>query len=351
MTIQELKSLVKSNFVPTAGIQFADAQKATINALTEFYGLTDLSPREIKANKAYIMALIEEVIDEILPEKLADRVGDFAEIKQYARDAEVVFHVKGVGKRRAYLTIKKGARGGLYQAARLDDFQLTLPTWTETVAVFVTLEEILLGKYTLVELMNNILDGFTERLYVQVVEALQAAVVPAANRGSAGGVDNEVLDDIIRVVSAYGRPMIMGFHEVVQKLNNVPGFLPANAYPNVPMADLDEIRGRGYVGIYKGAPIVLLPNYVVNEFTNADWLLNEGMLFVLPAGERPVKVAMKGDLHLQEVAHPSGSAEFNAHKLIGVGLLLQNNIGLYVDTDAREKYAPAAGLPDWVPSS
>jgi hypothetical protein len=348
MTIKELKALVKSNFVATPGINFADAQSATINALTEFYGLEDLSPREIKANKTYIMALIEEVIDEILPEKLADRVGDFAEIKQYARDAEVVFHVKGVGKRRAYLSIKKGARGGLYQAARLDDFQLTLPTWTETVGVFVTLEEILLGRYSLVELMNNILDGFTERLYVQVVEALQAAVVPAANRGSAAGIDNETLDDIIRVVSAYGRPMIMGFHEVVQKLNNVPGFLPANAFPNVPVQDLDEIRGRGYVGIYKGAPIVLLPNYVVNEFTNADWLLNEGMLFILPAGERPVKVAMKGELHLQEVLHPTGSAEWNAHKILGVGLLLQNNIGLYVDTDAREKYAPAAGLPSWV---
>jgi len=339
MTIKELKALVKSNFVATPGVNFSDAQSATINALTEFYGLQDLSPREIKANKTYIMALIEEVIDEILPEKLADRVGDFAEIKQYARDAEVVFHVKGVGKRRAYLSIKKGARGGLYQAARLDDYQLTLPTWTETVGVFVTLEEILLGRYSLVELMNN---------YVQVVEALQAAVVPAANRGSAAGISNTVLDDIIRVVSAYGTPMIMGFHEVVRKLNNVAGFLPANSYPNVPAADLDEIRGRGYVGIYKGAPIVLLPNYVVNEFTNADWLLNEGMLFVLPAGERPVKVAMKGDLHLQEVLHPTGSAEWNAHKILGVGLLLQNNIGLYVDTDAREKYAPAAGLPSWV---
>lgn len=348
MTIQELKTLVKSNFVATPGVNFLDAQSATINALTEFYGLEDMSPREIKANKTYIMALLEEVIDEILPQKLVDRVGDFAEIKQYARDAEVVFHVKGVGKRRAYLTIKKGARGGLYQAARLDDFQLTLPTWTETVGVFVTLEEILLGKYSLVELMNNILDGFTERLYVQVIEALQAAVVPVANRGSAAGIDNQILDDIIRVVAAYGTPMIMGFSEVVRKLNNVPGFLPANSTPNVPIQDLDEIRGRGYVGIYKGAPIVLLPNYVVNEFTNAEWLLNEGMLFVLPAGERPVKVAMKGDLHLQEVLHPTGSSEFNAHKIIGVGLLLQNNIGLYVDTDAREKYAPAAGSPSWV---
>ena len=348
MNIKELRSLIKSNFVPTPGVNFADTQKATINALVEFYGLQNLEPREIKANKALIMALIEEVIDEVLPQKLTDRIGDFAEVKQYARDAEVVFHIKGVGKRRAYLTIKKGARGGLYQAARLDDIQMTLPTWVETVGVFVTLEEILLGRYTLVELMNNILDGFIERLYIQVVEALQATEVPEANRGSAAGIDTQNLDDIIRVVSAYGSPMIIGFHEVVQKLHNVGGYVPANSYPNVPQADLDDIRSRGYVGIYKGTPIVLLPNYIVNERTNDAWLLNEGMLFILPAGERPVKVAMKGDLHIEEVAHPSGSKEWNAHKLIGVGLLLKNNIGLYVDTDAREKYAPEAGIPNWV---
>lgn len=332
MTANELKALIKSNFVKVDGLNFKDTHTATINALTEFYGLKDLTPREIKQNKAYIMALIEEVIDEVLPEQLIDRVGDFAEVNTYARDAEVVFHVKGTGKRRAYLTIKKGARGGLYQAARLDDYQLTLPTWTETVAVFVTLEEILLGKYTLTELMNNILDGFTERLYVQVIEALQAAYdnVPAANKANANNIDTAALDDIIRVIAAYGRPMIMGFHNVIEKLNNTIG-TTTNFQPNIPAADLDEIRGQGFVSIYKGTPVVKLPNYIVNEKTNAEWLLDESKLFILPSGERPVKVALKGDLHMQEVVHPTGSTEWNSHKMLGVGILLNNNIGVYKD--------------------
>jgi hypothetical protein len=279
------------------------------------------------------MALIEEVIDEILPQKLIDRVGDFADVKQFARDAEVVYHVKGVGKRRAYLTIKKGARGGLYQAARLDDYQLTLPTWTETVGVFVTLEEILLGKYTMTELMNNILDGFVERLYVQVIGALRAAEgnVPAANKASASGFVAAEMDKVIRTVSAYGTPMIMGFHTAVDKILTVAGTI-SNLQPNISTQDLDEIRGRGYVSIYKGVPVVKLPNYIVNEKTNAEFLINENMIFVLPANEKPVKVALKGDLHLQEVEHPTGSVEWNAHKMLGVGVLLNNNIGIYKDT-------------------
>jgi hypothetical protein len=333
MTFQELKTLLKSNFVPTPGVNFADAQKATVNAISEFYGLDNLNSKEIKKNKNLVMALIEEVIDEILPQKLIDRVGDFADVKQFARDAEVVYHVKGVGKRRGYLSIKKGARGGLYQAARLDDYQLTLPTWTETVGVFVTLEEILLGKYTMTELMNNILDGFVERLYVQVINALRAAEgnVPAANKASASGFVAAEMDKVIRTVSAYGTPMIMGFHTAVDKILTVAGTI-SNLQPNISTQDLDEIRGRGYVSIYKGVPVVKLPNYIVNEKTNAEYLINENMIFVLPANEKPVKVALKGDLHLQEVEHPTGSVEWNAHKMLGVGVLLNNNIGIYKDT-------------------
>lgn len=334
MTNTELRVLLKSNFSidPNNFAELADKKEATRKALIEFYGLKDLTHREIKRNKAHIMALIEEVIDQILPEQLQSRVSEFAEVKQYARDEEVVFNIKGLGKRRAYLTIKKGARGGLYQAARLDHKQMALPTWVETVGVFVTLEEILLGKYSLQELMSNILDGFVERMYKLVIEALQAAyaTVPAANKGTGAGFVNATVDPIIRVIATYGSPLIMGFHSVVSKINN-SGFI-ASATPNTPVSDLDELKNTGYIGKYKGTPIVVLPNYIISE-DNATWMLAEDKLFILPAGEKPVKVALKGDLTIIDERHPSGSEEWNAHKILGVGILLYNNIGIYDDSD------------------
>ena len=80
------------------------------------------------------------------------------------------------------------------------------------------------------------------------------------------------------------------------KINN-SGFI-SGSYPNVPGTDLDELKDNGYIGKYKGTPIIKLPNYIVDETTNAEWLLDESKLFVLPAGEKPVKVALKGDLHI-----------------------------------------------------
>lgn len=329
--LKDLRQLIKSNFQPEAGVNFSDVQSATRNAIIEHFNLGNLTPREIKMNRELIMALIEESIDEVLPAKLETRVGDFAEVKDFARDAEVIFKISNKGKRRAYLTIKKGQRGGMYQAARLDDIQMDLPTWTETVGVFVTLEEILLGRYSLVELMNNILDGFVERLYVQVIEALQAAatLAPDANIGAGSGIDQSQLDGVIRVIASYGSPVIMGFHTVISKITNALAY--GSYSPNILGSDLEEIKNKGYVGMYKGTPIVRLPNYIINENTNADWMLDESYLFVLPAGVKPVKVALKGDLHIQEVTHPTGSMEQNAHKMLGVGILMYNNIGIYED--------------------
>jgi hypothetical protein len=43
---------------------------------------------------------------------------------------------------------------------------------------------------------------------------------------------------------------------------------------------------------------------------------------------------MKGDLHIEEVKHPSGSVEQSAHRMLGVGLYLTNNICVYTDEQA-----------------
>lgn len=334
--MKELRTLINANFDKNSELNFNDVESATRNAIINEFGLEDLSPRQIKQHRNTIMALIEEAIDAALPKALENRIGDFAEVKSFARDEEVVFKLKNRGKRRAWLTIKKGARGGLYQAARLDSDNFQLETWTETVAVFITLEEYLLGKYSLVDLMDNILDGFVERLYVQVIEALQAVVgdVPGANKANANNIDKAKLNEIIAVVAQYGSPVIVGFRSVISKIDNVTPY--TSAYPSVSVKDVEDYRSKGYVSEYLGTPIVLLPNYITDENTNASWLLNEEYLFILPAGVKPVKVALRGDLHIQDVAHPSGSFEQHAHKMIGVGIAIKNNIGLYKDDKINE---------------
>ena len=329
MERNELKVLLKGALTQNPDVNFADREEAAVSALLEYHGLTrESSYRQLKKVG---FEVIEEVIDEILPKMVEDVMGQFATVKSFGRNEEVVYKVKGLGKRRALLSIVPGARAGIYKARRLDGKVLSIKTRTITAGVFVQLEEILLGTASLGELMNNILDGVQYQIFKDIVSALRTikGQAPAANVQSAEGLDTDLVDGIIRVVSAYGRPIIICFHNLAVKFNNLVGV--PGATPNFPSQDLDEIRNQGYVTVYKGTPVVNIPNYLLDE-DNASWMFSEADAFILPVDEKPVIVAFQGDGYIQENAHALGGAEQNYHKMMGTAILAYNNLGIYTDT-------------------
>ena len=335
MTRNELIATFKGALRPDyTKFSLSEANEAVIKGIVETYGLQDLNPRDIRARQNEVFALIEEAVEELLPKAIDDIVGGFVETKTFDRDAEPVFKIEKVGKSRARMSITEGARGGIYKARRLDNKSFEVDVKVETVGAYVTLEEILLGKVSLAELMSNIATGFVERVYVNAVKALRTAksLAPAANckEVTTGSFSEADMDALIRIASAYGTPVIMGFRSAITKINNGTGW---SQMPNISANDAEDVRSRGFVNMYKGVPVIELPNYLVDE-TNSEFVFNEGDIFILPTDAKPIKVAMKGDLHIEEVKHPSGSMEQSAHRLMGVGLYLANNICVYTDSKA-----------------
>lgn len=332
-TRNELKTAFKAALMPKDPSKFsnADANEAAINAILETYELTNASAREIRARQAEVFAIMEEVIEEILPAQITNIVGGFVETKTFARDAKPIFEIKGLGKRRARLGILEGARGGIYKARRLDNKSMEVSTKVWTVSVYVTLEDIILGTYTLAELMANIVEGFTEKIYIESVRALRTAksVAPGANYGEGNGFDGAEVDRLISIAKQYGDAVIMGFRPAIAKINNGTGW---DTNPNISVDDMNDVRNAGFVTKYHGVPVVELPNYLMDN-NNAEWVFKAGDLFILPVASRPVKVAMVGDLRIVEDPHPSGSVEQNAHRIMGLGLMLANDVCIYTDLD------------------
>ena len=60
--------------------------------------------------------------------------------------------------------------------------------------------------------------------------------------------------------------MIMGFKQAIAKLNNLVGWSRATL---IFLHNLDDYRNKGFVGVYKGTPVVELQNYITDESTNA----------------------------------------------------------------------------------
>lgn len=342
------------NNQPSASFSAEDVNAAAISAIMTECGLNEnSSAREIRdaSNKAF--SLIEEAVDVIMPKKLDSIVGQFAEVRTFARDAEVVFDIEKVGKSRAKLTIAKGARGGIYRAARLDNKYFSPAVSVETVSVYVTLEELILGTASLADLFNNILEGFEEILYKEIFNAL-AIGTPAANAygrivdnaTSGSGNHNydanrnilttkatlaEALDMVLPYVKAYGVPTIFGsYKQLVNICNPLANTVYAAGYPN--NEDSREIREYGFVQVYKGTKVVELPNYLVDE-SNTTWFYDDAYVFVIPSGAKPVKVALKGDLYIKRNEQATGSEKWEAHKLIGVGLAMANNYAVIKVTD------------------
>ena len=318
----------------SANFSAEETDKAAVNALLKEIGIDENSTgREIRAKEDLAFALIEEAVDEILPKKLEGVLQEFAEVRQFARDAEVLFNIEKIGKNRAKLTISKGARGGIYRAAKLDRKYFSVDTTIQTVAVSVTLEEIILGTLSLAELYSNILEGFEEIVYKEVFNAL-ASAKPVAGYDRIGHDSpttvkaslGSAIDKVMPYVKQYGIPTIFGSYQALANLSN-----PASEW-HPEMNDSAERRQYGFVQLYKGAKVVELPNYLVDN-KNEKWFYDPKFVFVLPSGVKPVKVALKGDLTLIRNNTAVGSEKWEAHKLIGVGLAMANNFAVIEVTD------------------
>ena len=318
----------------SANFSAEETDKAAVNALLKEIGIDENSTgREIRAKEDLAFALIEEAVDEILPKKLEGVLQEFAEVRQFARDAEVLFNIEKIGKNRAKLTISKGARGDIYRAAKLDRKYFSVDTTIQTVAVSVTLEEIILGTLSLAELYSNILEGFEEIVYKEVFNALASAKpvagydrighdAPTTVKASLGAA----IDKVMPYVKQYGIPTIFGSYQALTNLSN-----PASEW-HPEMNDSAERRQYGFVQLYKGAKVVELPNYLVDN-KNEKWFYDPKFVFVLPSGVKPVKVALKGDLTLIRNNTAVGSEKWEAHKLIGVGVAMANNFAVIEVTD------------------
>lgn len=325
--------------LPVQNFSAEDVNTAAINAIMKECGLDEnSSARDFRAVETKAFALIEERVDEILPAKLQDVLGGYAEVRTFPRDAEVVFDIEKIGKNRAKLTISKGARGGIYRAAKLDSKYFSPVTHVETVAVFVTLEELLLGKMSLAELFSNILEGFQEIVYKETFNALASgtAVVGYGRIGEENGALTTVkadlaksIDKVMPYVRQYGIATIFGSYAALSAIYN-PLAAPVAGYPN--NQDSMDVREHGFVQVYKGVRCVELPNYLIDN-SNKEWFYDPSFVFVIPSGAKPVKIALKGEMFIKKNEQAVGSEKWEAHKLIGVGLAMANNYAVIQVTD------------------
>lgn len=305
------------------------AMEATLRAeLNEIAGSYSL----YRENKNLVFALIEEVMDDILPVRVLERYGDFAEVKTFAQGDKPVF-TRRLGHMRAKQFITRVGLAGVYEVFKLGGTSFEVETSAIGGAAQIGFEEFLDGRADFAEVTNIVMEGMDDIIYREIARALMSSVgqLPEANKVAVAGFDEKSLDRLITVASAYGTPTIYCTREFAVQM------VPAEGWISERMRD--EMWAVGYLANYKGCRVIILPQSFEDE-TNAKKVIDPGYVWVIPAGagnDKPVKVAFEGTTHVRERENEDWSRDIQVYRKVGVGVMMTNNLCSYIDTALQGK--------------
>ena len=336
---QTIKELMKHASHKTAPTDFsvADVEGVLREEIRKLVGNYNLFQR----NKLDLFELIQESIDDVLPNKVAAAMGAFAEVQQFAQGVKPVFKTR-LGKQRAKQFITRATPAGTYESFRLDSGSFEVGMDSYGGGVHVDFERYLDGLDNLMDLYEIVIEGLSEKVYELVQNLLLASynsTRPAANKKAASYFDTDLMIELTQTVAAYGSPVIFCAPQFAATMHNGMTYLVDKADGTqgvylVPDADVIERRTTGYIGVFHGTPVVVLPQSFTDE-TNSKFVINPRVAYVIPAGkERIVKVAFEGQTIVDEFKNKGDrSMEIMVYKKMGAAIVTPLNYwGIYENT-------------------
>ena len=344
MTLKELARHAAHRTAPTefsvasVDAAFADEMKKLTSSINEFM-----------RNKYDIFAIIIENADEIVPAKVMDAMNQFAEVITLKQGETKMFKRGGLGRNRAKKFLTQAGLSGVYESFRLDTETFTVNMKAIGGAVSIDFERMLDGAETLAEFMNVLTEAQVDGIYGEVQKALMAAEQNMGNTNKAiGDYSAAELQRLINVVKTYGGgATIFASPEFVAGMGPdaiVPGTTAYQAVYNP--KDIEDIAAYGRVKMFRGCPVVELPQSFVDE-KNEQVMIHPQYAYILPTGkEKVVKVLMEGQTQIWDYVNADQSIEVNTYRKIGVGVLTFHNWAIYQNTgiSAANWYDSSIGL-------
>ena len=291
-----------------------------------------------RQNKDLIFSLIEETLTDILPKKVEEAYGMFAEVKTFKQGDKPIFRRKIGAKQRAKQFITRVGLSGVYEVFKLGGVE-SFEVHTSAIggAAMIELEEFLDGRVDFAEVTAIVMDGMDELVYREVGAALKGSLnqLPAANVVQSPGFDEAEFDRLIGIAASYGDPTIYCTYEFAVRM------LPQEAWRYTERMK-EELWNNGYFANYKGRKVIILPQGFLDE-TNTTKTVDPGYCWIIPSGgdSKPVKIAFEGETLVKEWENRDWSREIQVYKKVGVVALMTNNICAYVDTSL------AGNMTEW----
>ena len=339
MTLKEFRDIALHAAKGTAPETFSvnDVNAAFVDGLKELAGTYN----QFMKNRYDIYDIIIESIDEVMPANVMSAIGAFAEVQQVAQGEKAMFRRKK-GAQRAKKFLTQVGLSGVYETFRLDADTFEISAHAVGGGATIDFERMLDGAESLAEVVDIVTEGLTNAVFVEVQKALIAAlqVMPATNK-IAGSWSADNMVKLLNVVRAYGNPDIFAPPEFIAAMGPdaiVPTIASAAQGVYSPK-DIEAIHDYGFVQVFRGAPIVKMPQSFVDE-TNTETYVDPRLAYIFPAGqEKVVKVVLEGQTQIRDHENKDNSMEVFAWKKMGCAILTHHNWAMYQNTGIEDTRA------------
>ena len=319
------KATAKASLNPSTAFSFGE-KKLTFEALNETFRkeMNNLASTyaQYRENKNLIFNLIEIGLDEVLPAKVIQNYGQFADVKTYAQGDKPVFRVRisEASKKRAKTFVTRVGLAGRYEVFKLDGYTLEVPTAAYGGAASIGFEEFLDGHITMSDVYDLVLEGLDEAVYREIAKALVAMAndtnFNSRNKVSATSFNEAEFDRLLATADAYGQSTIYCTFEFAATMK------PASGMWSDGMKE--EVWNNGYFTTYKRHRVIVLPQSF-EDADNATKVLDPRFAYIIPTGaEKPVKVAFEGQTAVREHENADWSREIHTYKKFGVAVFNVN---------------------------
>ena len=288
--------------------------------------------RTYKINQNTIFALIEQTIDDVLPNRAMEQYGQFAEIKTFAQGDKPIFTQKitQASRNRAKQFIGKVGLAGLYEVFKLDGRSYEVTTNAIGGAAQIGFEEFLDGRVDFAEVLNIVMAGLDECIYMEIEKQLIGAAqnVQTANVNNVTtqtGFNEKEMDRLLSISDSYG-----GRATIYCTFEFAATMIPSDNRWSNEMKN--TMWNNGYLGAYKGHQVIVLPQSFEDE-TNSKKVIDPSYAWIIPTGaEKPVKIAFEGGTIVDEYTNYDRSKEVQIYKKVGVRAIFSNDICVYKNT-------------------
>ena len=292
--------------------------------------------RDYKINQNTIFALIEQTIDEILPARVMEQYGMFAEVKTFAQGDKPIFTTKvnRATRDRAKQFIGRVGLAGLYEVFRLEGGKsYEVPTNAHGGAAQIGFEEFLDGNVNFADVLDFVMTGLDDCLYGEIAKQLIGATssIGAYNKYVGTSFNESAMDKLLSVADAYGsKATIYCTFEFA-----------ATMIPSDVRWASDSIKNtlwnNGWLGNYKGHNVVVLRQSFEDE-TNSVKVIDPSYCWIIPGGaDKPVKIALEGGTIVDEYVNYDRSREIQVYKKLGVRAIFSNDICMYQNTSLKRE--------------